>query len=95
MNEPNLIIDIDRIVLTDLNVTPDQAERIRGLVEAELGHLLTRGNFVDSVGNIEVAHLKAPTIHLGGLHNDNRLANGIAQGIAQSLHGVNRQEQGG
>jgi hypothetical protein len=88
MRNPVHSVEIDRIVLTDLDVTPDRAERIRALVEVELQRLLEQGGWPDGLAAGEVDHLEAPALHLAEPHNDSRLANGLAQSIAQTVRGV-------
>jgi hypothetical protein len=81
-------VEIDRIVLTDLGVTPDRAEHIRMSVEVELQRLLERDGWPDGLAAGEVPHLDAPEIHLAEPDSDSRLANGLAQSIAQSLQSM-------
>jgi len=81
-------VEIDRIRLTGLKITPERAERVRGLVEAELQRLLERGGWPESLASGEVSRLSAPTWHVDIPHSDSHLANGLAQSIAQTLRGV-------
>jgi len=84
----DLMLRIDRIVLTDLGVTPERAEHIRELVEVELQRLLERDGWPDGLAGGEVPHLDAPTMHVAEPHSDSRLAGGLARSIAQALHGA-------
>lgn len=88
MSNPMHTVEIDRIVLTDLGVTPQRAEGIRALVEVGLQRLLERDGLPDGLIGGEVAHLTAPTMHLAEPHSDSRLADGLAQGLAQALRRV-------
>jgi hypothetical protein len=81
-------IEIDRIVLTDLGVTPDRAEHIRALVEVELQRLLEQGGWPNGLAGGEVDHLEALPMHLVQPRSDSRLANSLAQSIAQTVGGV-------
>ena len=81
-------IEIDRIVLTDLGVTPERAERLPALVEVELQRLLAQDGWPDGLASGEVNHLEAPPMHLAQPQTDSRLANGLAQSIAQTVRGV-------
>jgi hypothetical protein len=82
-------IEIERIILTDLGVTPDRAERIRVLVEIELQRLLTRGEGLDGLTGGEIHHLAAPPMHVANAHDDDRhIANGVAQSVAQAIRGT-------
>jgi hypothetical protein len=88
MRDPAHTIEIDRIILTDLGVTPDRAERLRALVEMELQRLLAQDGWPDGLANSEVGHLDALPVHLAGPHSDSRLASGLAQNITQTLQSM-------
>jgi len=85
----DLMLTIDRIVLADLGVTPERAEHLRALVEVELQGLLERQGLPDGLAGGEVPHLDAPAMNFADSHSDSRLANGLAQSIAQALQTVN------
>lgn len=86
MSDPIRTVEIDRIVLTGLDVTPDRAEHIRALVEAALRQRLAQGEWPD--GPTAVRHLEAPAMHVVGSHDDGRLAGGLAGGIAQAIRSI-------
>jgi hypothetical protein len=88
MSEPVHSVEIDRIRLTGLDVTPERAERIRVTVEAELQRLLEREGWPEGLTGGEVSRLDAPTIHVNGPHSDGHLANGLARSIARALRGA-------
>ena len=88
MSDPAHTVHIDRIVLTDLAVTPDRAERIQALLEVELQRLLAQQGFTDNLTGRDVPHLEVPTTHLAEPLDDRQLAQGVAQSIAQALGGV-------
>ena len=88
MSDPVHSVEIDRIRLTGLEITPERAEHVRGLVEAELQHLLERGGWPESLASGEVSRLDAATMHVDGSHSDSQLASGLAQSIFQTLRGV-------
>ena len=88
MSNPAHTVGIDRIILTDLGVTPGRAERLRALVEVELQQLLEGGGWPDGLAGGEVSHLDAPAMHIVESHSDSDLASGLAQSIAQAVHGV-------
>ena len=83
-----IFVDIERIVLNDLALPPERAERLRGLVGQKLQHLLEQEGLADGLVNSEVSDLSAPMIHPAEMQSDNRLASTLAQRIAHSLHGV-------
>ena len=78
-------VDIDRIRLTGLEVTPERAERIRAMVEVELQRLLKRQRWPDDLAGGEASRLDAPPMHLDVLHSDSHLANNLARSIVQTL----------
>lgn len=86
-------VEIDRIVWTDPDVKPEQAERIRGFIKVELRRLLEQEPFIAGVVGGKVPHLVAPTIHLDEATGDHHLASCLAQRIVQSLHSVTSQKQ--
>ena len=88
MNDPVRTIDIDRIRLTGLEVTPERAERIRALIEVELQHRLERERWPEGLAGGEVSRLDTPAMHVDRPHSDTHLANSLAQSIAQTLQGA-------
>jgi hypothetical protein len=88
MSEPVHTVEIDRIGLTGLEVTPERAGRIRAMVEAELQRLLTQEGWLEGLVGGEVSRLDAPTRQVDRPHSDAHLANGLARSIAQTLRGV-------
>jgi hypothetical protein len=81
-------IEIERIILTDLGVTPDRAEHIRALVGAELRRLLAQSEGLEGLTGGEIHHLAAPSMHVTNARDDHHIANGVAQSIAQAIHGA-------
>jgi hypothetical protein len=88
MNDPARTVEIDRIRLTGLEITPERAERVRAMVEVELRRLLERERWPDGLAGGEVSRLAAPAMPVDRPHSDGRLANGLAQSIAQTLRGA-------
>jgi hypothetical protein len=78
-------VDIDRIVLTGLDLTPDRAEHIRTLVEAGLRSRLQREGWARDVSGNEVTRLEAPGIQLAQPHSDGFLADALTRNIAGAL----------
>ncbi len=83
-----IFVDIERIVLTDLVLPPERAERLRGLVGQKLQHLLEREGLADGLVNSEVSDLGVPMIHPAELQSDTHLASTLAQRVASALRGV-------
>lgn len=84
MRGPRYIIDIDRFVLTDMALTPAEAERLRVQVADALQRLL-QGGWPEDLAGSEIAHVDAPTIHLNDLTGNSPTANDLAQSIIQAL----------
>jgi hypothetical protein len=88
MNDPALTVEIERIRLTGLEVTPERAGRIRAMAEVELQRLLRQERLPEGLSGGEVSRLDAPTMHVDGSHSDSQLASGLARSIARTLPGV-------
>jgi hypothetical protein len=93
MNDPMRAVEIDRIRLIGLEVTPERAKRIQGLVEVELQRLLGGERWADGLAGGEVSRLDASTMHVDRPHSDKHLANDLAQSIAQALRGAGDREK--
>jgi hypothetical protein len=87
MSRPAHTIDIDRLILTDLDITPERAERIRVLVEVELQRLLARDGMADGLAEGDVPYLQAPALTLAAHNSDQQLVGGLVQRVAQALNG--------
>ena len=85
MRDPMLRVDIDQIVLTGLEVTPDRAEHIRTQVEAELQHRLQREGLPQSLASGQVNRLHAPEMHLAEPHSDSSVAGMLAGNLFHAL----------
>lgn len=82
-----ITVDIERIVLSDLDVTPARAERIRAMIELELQHLLERQGLPAERG-VNIANMSTPALHLTEIQNDLHVARSLAQSITQALRGI-------
>ncbi len=85
MKDPYRIVEIDRITLTGLEVTPDRAEHIRTQVEAELRRRLQREGSPRGLTGGQVSRLHAPEMHLAGPHSDGFVAGALAGSISRAL----------
>jgi hypothetical protein len=85
VSEPVHSVEIDRIRLRDLEMTPERAEHIRAKVEAELQRLLERERWSYGLAGGELSRLNAPKWHVDMSQSDSHLANGLARSIAQAL----------
>ncbi len=85
MNDPVRTVEIDRITLTGLEVTPDRAEHIRAQVEAELRSRLQREGLPQSLAGGQVNHLDAREMHVAEPHSDGSVAGALAGSISHAL----------
>ena len=81
-------VEIDRIRMTGLEMTPERADRVRGLVEAELRRLLEGGRWPEDLSGGEISRLDAAILRVDTAHGDYYMANGLARSIARSLRDV-------
>jgi hypothetical protein len=88
MSEPVHTVEIDRIRLTGLEVTPERAERIRGLAETNLRRLLTQEGWLEGSIGGEVSRVDSPTMHVDTPHSDGHLASILAYSVARTLGGA-------
>jgi hypothetical protein len=86
-------VDIDRLVLTGLAVTPERAEHLRVSLEAELGRLLAWGDWPDRLAGREVGSVAAPAIRLDEHHREGNLTSSLAQSVAQSVRGLGAESK--
>lgn len=86
-----LSLTIDRIILHDLDLSPDRAEQIRTLIQQELTSLLAQGGWPGGhMESTDIHRLSAPPVQLGEPHSDSRLAHGVARSIARGLQSSDR-----
>ncbi len=85
MSDPILTVEIERITLTGLEVTPDRAEHIRARVEAELRHRLQREGLPQGLSAGQVDHLRAPGMRLAGPQSDGSVAGALTGSIFHAL----------
>jgi hypothetical protein len=78
-------VDIDRIVLTGLEVTPDRAEHIRRLVETGLQRQLQREGLPQGMAGGQVRSLLTPEMHLAEPHSVSSVAGALAGSISHAL----------
>ncbi len=88
MNEPRYTVEIERLVLTGLDLTPGQAERLRAQVAGELQRLLVQGRQPASGHPSPGSGLALSQTKGQGL------AGQVAQQIAEALPGGDRKGEG-
>jgi hypothetical protein len=90
VSRPELIVEIERLVLDGLDVTSTQAEEIRSALEAELGRLLMdRSRDLERTGN---DGRDATAIRLTSPLSARALAGDVARRVAQEVPAVNGME---
>lgn len=88
MKRPTITIDIDRLVLADLDLTPDRAEQLRVQVTGQVQRLLESGEGLEALAGAEVRQVNAPIVHLAELHGEGHLASSLARSIVQAVRGA-------
>ena len=84
----HLSIEIDRLILTDLDMTPVEAEALRPLLEAELQRRLERDGLPEAAADSQLRTIEAPVVQVNRAGNDRQLIGGLAQSISRSLRAV-------
>jgi hypothetical protein len=94
VRDPTLRVDIDRIILTGLEVTPDRAEHIRTLVETGLRRQLQREGLPQGLAGGQVNRLHAPEVHLAEPHSDSSVAGTLAGNLFYALRDTGSSGRG-
>ena len=85
----NFTVTIDRLILTDLDLTPTEAEALRGQLASSLQQALSRREFSSEWQPVQVDRLRLANIQTG--RNGQVPANDIAQRLVQALPGRNQK----
>ena len=78
-------IEIDRIVLSGIELKQDRAERIRTIVEIELQRMLEREGLSESLVGKEVSRLEMPEIYLTKPYDEEEIVSCLAMSIYRAL----------
>ena len=78
-------VDIGRVVLSDLEVSPERAESLRERVQARLQRLIEQEGWAASPGESEVLYLSAPSIDPAEIQSDEGLSSALARLILEGL----------
>lgn len=84
MNRAVTRIDIDRVVLDGLEITPEQADRLRSLLEAELARRLGSGSLM-SLKAQQASHREAPPVQFDRAGGMERLATDLASSVMDAI----------
>jgi hypothetical protein len=87
MNRLRYTVEIERLILTDLDLTPVQAEQVRSRLAGELQAALAGRHWVGNAADLDVEHLVLPTLSLGKAPGAGPLARALAGRIARALPG--------
>ena len=79
---PGVALEIERLVLHDPGMSGARAERLRGLVEAELERLLPGAAIGGSAPSVQVV---APAADGGSHPDDHRLATRLARAVVAAI----------
>jgi hypothetical protein len=83
-----IFVDIEKVVFTNISVSPSRIEHIREAVEMELQRLLRERGIADTVTGGEIERVSSPGIRLAEPYSESYLAARIAQRIAAAIgHG--------
>ena len=85
MTDSNFHLHIDRLILTDVQLSPSQRHLLQAAVEAELTHLLTEGTAAFST-NQAIASLAIAPITPAPNSTPAQLGQQIAQSIYQGMN---------
>ena len=91
MSTPALQVEIDEIVLTDLDLDPARAPRIRLLVETELRWRLDRRAPTEVDGHRLMRSVSADALDLDPSLSDEEIARRLAERIAELLQAASGQ----
>jgi hypothetical protein len=94
MNGPRYTINIDRLVLSGLDITPAEAERIRVQVAAELEQALAQRSWSGEPQAYERDRIALPPLSAAEAGDGQRLSNSLARRIARALPGSSHSEAG-
>lgn len=78
-------IDIDRVVLSDFEVSPEREESLREMVEARLQLLIEQEGLAASPGESDVLYLSAGSIDPAQIQSDEGLSSALARLILEGL----------
>jgi hypothetical protein len=88
MNGPRYTVDIDRLILTGLNLTPAQAEQVRSRLASELQTALAERPWAGDVAVGDLERVDLPAVSLGEARDTDQLASALARRLAGALPGT-------
>ncbi len=84
---PSYIVEIDRLILTGLDLTPAQAEQVRTLLATELEARLAAPVLADDAVRLDQDRLTLPALSPADSADPRRLAGALAGRIVGALPG--------
>ncbi len=85
MNDRGCRIEIERLILSGLDLNQAQAERVRALLEGELRSRLGRQGIPDGLDGGVVDKIDAPSLSVPEAAGEQRLAASLALSLVQAL----------
>ncbi len=85
MKNPHFTLEIDRLVLTGLDLGPGASLRLRTLLARELRQELSQLAGLDRMRTVALPRVTAPPLALPAPGSEAHLARSLARGIVQSL----------
>ena len=81
-------LDISDVVLEGAGVPPDRAEGFRGVIAAQIEHLLRREGLTRGRAEAGSEGIIAPPLHPNEMQNDMLLAQGIAERVVRAVRNL-------
>jgi hypothetical protein len=85
-----LNIHIDRIVLRDLDMDPDRAERLRTSLVSELNRIIIQEGMPEGIAGGKISQISAPAIDVPASGSERQMAGSLARSIHRSIMGLGR-----
>jgi hypothetical protein len=90
MKRPQYTVEIDRLVLADLDLTPAQAGQVRSRLAGELQTILAERLWAGDVAASDLERVDLPAVSLGEGQDPGRLADALARRLAGALPGTSQ-----
>lgn len=85
----NSTLTIDRLIVTDLDLTTAQAEALRGQLAASLQRAAAQRKWSPAAATVQADRVRLPDVQVGD--NGRIPANDIAQNLVQALPGTSEK----
>lgn len=92
MRRPQYTVEIDRLVLTDLDLTPVQAEQVRSQLAGDLQAALAGRPWAGAPAASDLERVDLPAVSLAEALDAGRLASALAERIARAMPGTSQAQ---